>query len=84
MIVDALLDSWLLQHFSGRFLDEIDTQMDVFRFLRAVQARSIERIEQVRKDQIKGKIKAADTSGDEWKQIKRHDLLVDRLIGDLA
>jgi len=84
MVVDALLDSWLLQHFSGRFLDEIDTQMDVFRFLKAIQARGIERIEQTRKDQIKGKIKAADISTDEWKQIKRHDLIMDRLIGDLA
>lgn len=38
---------------------EIDTEMDIFPFLRALQARGIERVEQTRKEHIKGRIKPA-------------------------
>jgi len=69
-----------LQHFAGRFLDEIDTEMDIFRFLRALQARGIERIEQTRKEHIKGKIKPDAISSEEWKQIKAHDAKIESLL----
>jgi hypothetical protein len=77
---DSLLDSWLLQHFTGRFLDEIDTEMDIFRFLRALQARGIEQTEKTRREHIKGKIKPDAISSEEWKQIKAHDAKIESLL----
>lgn len=81
-MVDSLLDSWMLQHFPGRFLDEIDEQMDVFRFLRALDARSVESIEKLRTDYANDsdhKIKLTDA---QMAQMDRHDRLINRLLDD--
>ena len=69
-----------MQHFTGRFLDEIDTEMDIFRFLRALQARGIEQTEKTRREHIKGKIKPDAISSEEWKQIKAHDAKIESLL----
>jgi hypothetical protein len=50
--------------------------MDVFRFLRALQARGIERIEQTRSEFKKGKLKAENITADEWDRIKEHDEII--------
>jgi len=54
--------------------------MDIFRFLRALQARGIERIEKTRKEQIKGEIKPESISSEEWKQIREHDAKIESLL----
>ena len=69
----SLIDAWLLRRFPGRFLDEIDTQMDWARFMRAVKAEAVERVEDKRAMQLTGKLKAKDLSEDDWAAIKRHD-----------
>ena len=79
---DSLLDSWLLQHFPGRFLDEIYEQMDVFRFLRALKARNIENIESLRKRFRDKKIKAEDITSEQWLDIQKHDRIIVQLTTD--
>lgn len=81
-IPDAMLDSWMLQHFPGRFLDEVSETMDIFRFLRALQARNIESIEDIRKQFRQDKLKAENITEEQWKQIKRHDKIMAYLQGE--
>jgi hypothetical protein len=50
----------MLSHFPGRFLDEVSGSMDIFRFLRALQARSIETVEGLRRSFRDQKLKAED------------------------
>lgn len=71
---DALFDSYLLQHFPGRTLEEIE-KMDVLRWMRALDARNLESVEEIRKDQIKGKKKAGDIPTKILKQFIEHDEL---------
>ena len=53
--------------------------MDVFRFLRALEARSIESIEKLRSDYLEGGDNKPKPTPDQWKQIERNDRLMDRL-----
>jgi len=47
--------------------------MDWARFMRAVKAEAVERVEDKRAMQLTGKLKAKDLSEDDWAAIKRHD-----------
>jgi hypothetical protein len=71
---DALFDNYLLQHFPGKTLEELDN-MNVLRWMRAMDARNIESVEEIRKDQIKGKKKASDIPDKVLKQFLKHDEL---------
>lgn len=77
-----MLDSWLLQHFPGRFLDEVSTSMDIFRFLRAIEARGIESIEKLRKEYLAGGDNKPKPTPEQWKQIDKHDELFDWITRD--
>ena len=70
------MDAWLLRHFPGRFLEEIDTQMDWHRYMRAVAAAAAERIEDKRALQMSGKLKATDLDAATWEAIQLHDKLM--------
>lgn len=76
---DAMLDSWLLQHFPGRFLDEISADMDVFRFLRALEARGIETVERIRREYLDGGDDKRKPTPEQWEQIDANDELFDAL-----
>lgn len=78
---DALFDSWLLEQFPGRTLDELDN-MDIFRYLRSMEARNLDNLETMRKEQTKkgGKLKASDISQKDWKRIKEHDEIIQDFI----
>lgn len=71
---DALFDNYLLQHFPGKTLEELDN-MDVLRWMRAMDARNIDSVEEIRKEQIKGKKKASDIPDKVLKQFLQHDEL---------
>jgi len=47
--------------------------MDWYRFMRAVEAEHMERIEERRELQVSGDIKSTDLTADEWAAIRRHD-----------
>lgn len=51
--------------------------MNIFRYLRAMEARGIENLENLRKEQGKkdGKVKASDISTSDWERIRNHDEL---------
>lgn len=68
----------MLQHFPGRFLDEM-ADMDIFRFLRALEARGIETIERVRREYLGGGDDKRNPTPEQWKQIDAHDKLFDAL-----
>lgn len=77
-IHDALFDSWMLKNFPGRTLDELDN-MDIMRYLRAMEARQLESIKETRSEIKKkgGRIKSSDLSSSQWEEIKTFDKLVD-------
>ncbi|GIV82787.1 MAG: hypothetical protein KatS3mg051_2141 [Anaerolineae bacterium] len=50
--------------------------MDWLRYLRAMDAAEIERVERLRALQIAGKIKAADIAPEDWELIRQHDRLL--------
>ena len=79
-IPESILDSWMLTHFPGRFLDEITNSMDIYRFLRSLQARGIEAIEDTRERFRENKIKSDEITEDQWKEIRRHDRMMAYLI----
>ena len=64
----SLFDSWMLTNFPGRTLEELDS-MDVLRFMRAVEARSIESTERLNADILKQKIKPTDVGKESWDSI---------------
>lgn len=76
---DSLFDSWLLQNFPGRTLDELD-DMNILRYLQAMQAREMESIDGVRRQVTKkdGKVKGSDLSPEEWENILELDDLVEQ------
>ncbi len=76
---DSLFDSWLLQNFPGRTLDELDN-MNILRYLQAMQAREMETVDGVRRQVTKknGKVKGSDLSKEEWKDILELDELVEQ------
>lgn len=71
---DALFDSYMLSNFPGRTLDEIDG-MDILRWMRAMDARSIETVESNRSMQKKGKKKAKEIPAKVLRQFVEHDKL---------
>lgn len=70
---EELVDSWLLQLFPGRTLDELD-MMDWGRLWRALSARQVEHVEKRRIDFLAGTVK--ELTKDEWDQIRAHEELV--------
>jgi len=60
--------------FPGRTLEEID-DVDIARLYRVLEARSIESLEDKRKQQIAGSIKGEDIESDEWEQIRKLDAI---------
>jgi len=60
-----------LQQFPGRTLDEID-EMDLLRYLRAMEARNIDTLEETAHQVQTGKKKGSDVSKEEWEQIRDH------------
>ncbi len=76
---DSLFDSWLLNNFPGRTLDELDN-MDILRYMRAMEARGMEGMENTRRQVTKkdGKIKGSDLSKEDWLEILELDDLVEQ------
>ena len=69
---DALFDSYMLNNFPGRTLDELD-EMDALRFFRAMAARSIQTVEDLRIDQQSGIKKGKDIPKHIYKRFLEHD-----------
>lgn len=69
---DALFDSYMLNNFPGRTLDELD-EMDALRFFRAMAARSIQTVEDLRVDQQTGVKKGKDIPNHVYKRFLEHD-----------
>lgn len=57
--------------FPGRTLDELD-DMDLLRYLRAMEARNIDTLEETAHQVQTGKRKGSDVSKEEWEQIREH------------
>jgi hypothetical protein len=57
--------------FQGRTLDEID-EMDLLRYLRAMEARKIDTLEETAHQVQTGKKKGSDVSKEEWEEIREH------------
>mgnify|MGYP000948461881 FL=1 len=66
-----------MRMFPGRTLEELDG-MDFARLQRATEAGNIERIEELRRQSMKGKYKP---SHDEYRRILEHDQLYRRFYG---
>ena len=64
----SLFDSWMLSNFPGRTLEELDG-MDILRFMRAIEARSIESTERLNTDILSKKIKPTEVEDSVWKRI---------------
>ncbi|MFZ1755038.1 MAG: hypothetical protein WBO46_14945 [Caldilineaceae bacterium] len=69
------MDHWLLRNFAGRTLEELDA-MDWPRYLRALDAASVERVEERRQRQIAGELGEDKLSASEWETIRAHDELM--------
>lgn len=54
-------------------MEEIDRQMDWQRYLRALDARTAEHIEERRDAMLHGDIKRENISPEEWEAIREHD-----------
>lgn len=72
---DVEIDAYLLAHFPGRTLDELDA-MDWPRYLRALAARRVFRVEEQRTELIAGRIQTL--SEEDLNQIVEHDELMAR------
>lgn len=68
----SLFDSWMLSNFPGRTLEELDS-MDILRFMRAIEARSIESTERLNADILSKKIKPTEVDSSIWKRILEHN-----------
>jgi len=69
---DALFDSYMLENFPGRTLDELDS-MDSLRFFRAMGARNISMVENLREQQMTGSKKGNEIPASTYKKILEHD-----------
>ena len=69
-----------MERFPGRTLEEIDA-MNWPRYLRAMEARNMAGVEDARKAQINGDIKASDMDQLIWQAIKEHDRIYAQLGG---
>ena len=54
--------------------------MDVFRFLRALEARGIETIERIRRDYVNGGDDKPKPTKEQWERIQDHDEIMDGLL----
>lgn len=70
------MDSFLLQQFPGRFLEEID-EIDYVRLMRALTVRSIGETEQLKLSYVRGLLKSSQISSKQWERIAEHDNLMD-------
>ena len=70
-----MIDAWLLKRFPGRTLEELDS-IDWFRFMRALEAEKIERVEEKLELMTSKKLKAKDVSAADHKALIRHDELL--------
>lgn len=70
----SLFDSWMLQHFPGRTLEEID-QIDILRFMRAMEARALESTERLAANINSKKVKATDIDKADLERILNNDSL---------
>jgi hypothetical protein len=61
----VLIDSWLLDLFPGRTLEELD-QMDLNRLYRAKIAARMQAVEGRRKRFLEGKLKPKEISPEDW------------------
>ena len=69
-----------MRNFPGRTLDELD-RMDWPRYLRALEAAGIERVEDKRQQHIAGELGEEKLSAEIWEQIREHDELINDAIG---
>lgn len=72
-----MIDSWLLEMFPGRTLEELDG-MDWYRLQRALQAKHIRHVEEMRRQLKTGKIKGDKLDQSIALEIKFHDELYAR------
>lgn len=68
----------LLRLFPGRFLEEIDEQVDWGRLQRALAADRIREVETVRLQNIQGIVKYEHMSDADLKAIAEHDEIIDQ------
>jgi hypothetical protein len=73
---DVIVDAWLLKQFPGRTLEELDG-MNYVRYLRAMEVRHIEQVEQMRTSYLKGEVPNDKQDSDVWSAIREHDDLLD-------
>lgn len=69
---DALVDSWLLERFPGKTLEELDN-IDWPRFMRAMEAQEICDIESKKTALTKGLIKGSAVTRRDLSRMKRND-----------
>jgi len=65
--------------FPGRTLDELDN-MNLPRFLRAMEARNIESLEETVEQVKTGKMKGSELDKETWDRIKEHDAIWEAFI----
>ncbi len=70
-----MIDHWLLRNFPNRTLEELDA-MDWPRYLRALDAASIERVEERRRRHIAGEMGEEKLTDQDWEAIREHDRLI--------
>lgn len=75
LIPAAVLDGILLDRFPGRTLEELD-QMDVGRWMRSLQAKTMLATERKRGAWLGAVLKTEDLTREEWEAIAEHDRLV--------
>ena len=73
---NSLFDSYLLTQFPGRTLDELD-DMDLLRFLRAMEARNVSSLEESRYMVETGKKKGSEIDKEDWDIILEHNKIWD-------
>ncbi len=76
-----MVDSWLLEMFPGRTLEELDS-MDWYRLQRALQVRHIRHVEEMRRQLRSGAIKGDKLDQTIALEIKAHDELYARFCPD--
>ena len=70
-----MTDHWLMLHFPGRTLEELDG-VDMGRLGRALEAQRVVRLEAKRDGFIAGKIEQKSMAPDEWAAIQTHEALM--------
>ena len=76
---DSLFDSWMLSNFPGRTLEELDN-IDILRYLRAMDARAIETTERLNGEISAGKTNAVDVPKERYKKILEHNQMFEEYL----